>query len=71
MGSSKMFTDVYREGRVSRFMCTYALTLCLFMFCHMVFCFVCRNLTFPSFKKGVFVKNGYFFPMRSISVVMK
>ena len=24
-----------------------------------------------SFKKGVFVRNGYFSPMRSISVVMK
>ena len=37
----------------------------------MVFCFICRNLTLPSFKKGVFVRNGYFSSMRSISVVMK
>ena len=37
----------------------------------MVSCFLCRNLTLPSFKKGVFVRNGYFSPMRSISVVMK
>ena len=39
--------------------------------CLMVSCFICRNLTLPSFKKGVFVRNGYFSPMRSISVVMK
>ena len=37
----------------------------------MVSCFIRRNLTLPSFKKGVFVRNAYFFPMRSISVVMK
>ena len=37
----------------------------------MVSCFICRNLALPSFKKGVFVKNGYFSPVRSISVVMK
>ena len=40
-------------------------------FCLMVSCFICRNLTLPSFKKGVFVRNGYFSPMRSTSVVMK
>ena len=40
-------------------------------FCLIVSCFICRNLTLPSFKKGVFVRNGYFSPMRSISVVMK
>ena len=40
-------------------------------FCFMLSCFVCRNLTFPSFKKGAFVRNCYFSPMRSISVVMK
>ena len=33
--------------------------------------FICRNVTLPSFKKSVFVRNGYFSPMRSISVVMK
>ena len=36
-----------------------------------VSCFICRNLTLASFKKGVFVRNGYFCPMRTISVVMK
>ena len=40
-------------------------------FCLMVSCFICRNLTLPSFKKGLLVRNGYFSPMRSISVVMK
>ena len=40
-------------------------------FCLMVSCFICRNLTLPSLKKGAFVKNGYFSPVRSISVAMK
>ena len=40
-------------------------------FCAMVSPFICINLTLPSFKKGVFVRNGYFSPVRSISVVMK
>ena len=31
-GSSKMFTDAYKGREVSRFMCTYALTLSLCMF---------------------------------------
>ena len=39
--------------------------------CLIVSCFICRNLTLISFKTGVFVRNGYFIPMRSISVVMK
>ena len=33
--------------------------------------FICRNLTLASFKRGVFFRNGYFSPMRSISVVKK
>ena len=41
---------------------------CFFL---MVSCFICRNLTLPSFKKGLFVRNGYFSTMRSISAVMK
>ena len=40
-------------------------------FCLMVSCFICRNLTLTSFKKGVLVRNNYFSPMRSIPVVMK
>ena len=37
----------------------------------MMSCFICRNLTFPLFKKGVFLIYGYFSPMRSISVLME
>ena len=39
-------------------------------FCRMVSCFICRNLTLPSLKQ-VFVRNGYFPSVRSISVVIK
>ena len=68
---SKMFTDAYRGRGVSRFMCTYTRTLPLFMFLSYGVLFYLFNLTFPSFKKVVFVRNGYFSPMRSIFVVMK
>ena len=69
------YSFVQGEG-VSWLMCTYALTLTsLFMFweafCLIVYCFICRNLTLPLFKKDVFGRNGYFSPTRSISVVMK
>ena len=37
----------------------------------MVSCFLCRNWTLASFKEGVFVRNAYISPMRSISVVIK
>ena len=40
-------------------------------FCLMVSCCICRNLTLTAFEKGVFLRNGYFSPIRSISVVMK
>ena len=66
-----MCTGMYRGSGVSRLMCTYALTLSLFMFCLMASCFICRILTSCSFKKGAFVRNGYFSPMRSISIVME
>ena len=46
-------------------------TISFHVFCLMVSYYICRNLTLPSFKKGVFVRNGYFSPMRSISVVVK
>ena len=38
-GWSKIFPDAYRGRGVSRFMCTYALTLSLFMFFHVFSCF--------------------------------
>ena len=66
------FSCIQEEG-VSRLICTYALSL--FMFwqhsCFIVSCFICRNLTLPLFKKDLFVRDGYFPPTRSISVVMK
>ena len=40
-------------------------------FCLTVFCFICRNLTLPLSKKDVFVRNIYFSPTKSVSVVMK
>ena len=54
------------------------LTLCVRTHLHYLFscscltvsCFICRNLNLSSFRKGVFDRNGYFSPMRSISVVM-
>ena len=33
--------------------------------------FNCRNVTLPLFKKDVSVRNCYFSPMRSISILMK
>ena len=54
--SSKMFTDAYTGRGVSRFMCTYARTLPLFMFLLYGVLFYLFNLTFLSFKKFVFVR---------------
>ena len=71
-GSSKICTGpAYRGRGVSPLMCTYTLTLSLFMFCLMMSLFCLYYLTLPSFKMGFFVRNVYFSPMRSISVVMK
>ena len=39
-------------------------------FCLMVSCFICRTFTLASLKKCV-SENGYFSPMRLISVIMK
>ena len=66
-----MYTGTYIGRGVSRLKCTYALTLSLSCFCLMVSCFICRKLTLPSFKKGVFIRNDYSSPMRPISFVMK
>ena len=69
-GSSKMFTEACRGGGVSCFMCTYALTLSLFMFLSygILLYFWKFNLTF--IQKSLFLRNGYFSPMRSISVLI-
>ena len=40
-------------------------------FCLIVPFLICRNLSLPLFKKDVFVRNGYFFLTRSISVVIR
>ena len=52
-----------REGYHVSCVRTHYLFSC---FCLMVSCF-----TLPSFEKGVFVRNSYFSPMTSISVVIK
>ena len=66
-GSSKMFTDAYSGRGVSRTHLHYLLPY----FCLMLSCFICRNLSLLSFKKGAFVRIGYFSQMRFIPVVMK
>ena len=60
-----MCTGAYRGRGVSRLMCTYAVTLCLFLllFCGVLFYLYNFNLMF--IEKGAFVRNGYFCPMRS------
>ena len=40
-------------------------------FCLMLSSFICKNLILPSFRNGVYVRNAYFSPMKSISVVIK
>ena len=74
VGSSRMHKAAYVGREVSRLMCTFALTLSLFMFCQhfclMVSCFICRNLILPSFKKDLLVRNDYFPPTISVSMVI-
>ena len=63
-----MFADAYRGRGVSGFMCKYALTRLFSCFCLMLSCFICRNLTLPSFKKGVlFFSNEINFCCNEIS----
>ena len=52
---------------------TYTISFHVFgsIFCLIVSCFILRNSTLPFFKKDVFVRNGYFSLMKSISVVIK
>ena len=35
-------------------------------FCVLMSCFTCRNLTLPSVKKGLFVRDGYAFNLKQI-----
>ena len=70
--SSKMCAGTHRGGE--RYHVSYVhkhLYYLFSSFCLIVSCFICRYLSLPSFKKCVFVRNGYFSPMGSISVVMK
>ena len=61
--SSKMCTSAYRGMRgVTPYL--------FFCFCLVMSCFICRNLTLPTFKKSLFVGNGFLSPMRSVSVIM-
>ena len=62
-----MFTDAYSGRGASRTHLHYLLPY----FCLMLSCFICRNLSLLSFKKGAFVRIGYFSQMRFIPVVMK
>ena len=74
VGSSRMHKAAYMGREVSRLMCTFALKLSLFMFwqhfCLMVSCFICRNVILPSFKKDLLIRNGYFPPTISVSMVI-
>ena len=64
--------QVHTEGEGYHTLCVrthlHYLFSCFYL---MVYCFICRNLTLASFKKGAFVSNGDFSPNRSISVVIK
>ena len=57
-----MCKGAHRGRGLLRLMCMYALTLSLFMSLSYSVLFYLQKLT----KKAVFVRNGYFTPMRSI-----
>ena len=42
------------------YVCTYTVYFHVLP-CFLVSCSICRDLTLPSFKKGMFVRNNYFF----------
>ena len=62
-----MCTRAYRGTGVSCLKYKYALLCC----CLMVSSFICRNFALPLFKKDVLVRNGCFYPMRSIFIFIK
>ena len=71
-GDHPKYAQVRTGGEGHRTSCDRTHVHFLFSCCYlMVSSFICRNLILPSFKKDVFVRNGYFSPMTSISVVMK
>ena len=65
-----MFADAYRRRGLSCFMCAYAPTLSLFMFLSYEVLLYLQKYNF-SFIQKVCIRNGYFSPLRLISVVMK
>ena len=71
-GMEGVIQNAYRcvQGEKSIELHVYILTYISFQDTIMS-CFICRNLTLPLSKKSVSVRNGYFPPIRSISVVMK
>ena len=56
-----MFTDAYRGRGVSRFMCTYALTLSLFMFLSYGVWFYLQKCNFTFIQKGCVCQKWLFF----------
>ena len=59
--SSKMFTDAYRGRGVSRFMCTYAFTLSLFMFLSYGVLFYLQKFNITFIQNGCVCKKQLFF----------
>ena len=60
-GSPKMFTDAYRGRGVSPFMCTYALTLSLFMFLSYDVWFYLQKINLIFIQKGCACQKWLFF----------
>ena len=56
-----MFTDAYRGRGVSRFMCTYALTLSLFMFMSYGVLLYLQKFNLTLIQKGYVCQNWLFF----------
>ena len=67
-----MCPGAYRKGEHFHASCVrtdlHHLFSCFYL---IVSFFICRDLSLPSFKKGVFVRNVCFSQMRSISAVVK
>ena len=61
-GGHPKYVKVHTGGEVYHASCVRTHLHYFFScFCLMVSTFICRNLTLSSFRKGVFVRNGYFF----------
>ena len=71
LGERRGVRCIQGERGITRHVYVRTYTCLISCFCLMMPCFICRELTLPSFKKGVFGGSGYFSPMRSISAVME